>query len=128
MFSTLHKTNFKFSVTFILSSANAFNLDQSKILLCGKDLSHVYFIICNYYKFEKSTFLSFGKELIFYHTIQTFNTSGKEAFKNIVGKGENAGNQHFLLSPQCFPSIPKRISVFKLHLFCHLQMFSIWTS
>ena len=22
--------------------------------------------------------------------------------KNIVGKGENAGEQHFLLSPQCF--------------------------
>ena len=25
------------------------------------------------------------------------------AFENIVGKGENAGNQHFLLFPQCFP-------------------------
>ena len=24
------------------------------------------------------------------------------AFKNIVEKGENAGNQHFLLFPQCF--------------------------
>ena len=23
--------------------------------------------------------------------------------KNVVGKGENAGNQHFLLCPQCFP-------------------------
>ena len=23
--------------------------------------------------------------------------------KNIVGKGENAGYQHFLLFPQCFP-------------------------
>ena len=23
--------------------------------------------------------------------------------ENIVGKGENAGNQHFLLLPQCFP-------------------------
>ena len=35
MFSTLSKTNFNFSVTFILLSANAFNLDQSKILLFG---------------------------------------------------------------------------------------------
>ena len=26
--------------------------------------------------------------------------------KNIVGKGENAGNQHFLLYPQCFPPFP----------------------
>ena len=28
-----------------------------------------------------------------YHTIQSF--------ENIVGKGENAGDQHFLLFPQC---------------------------
>ena len=26
----------------------------------------------------------------------------KRPFENIVGKGENAGNQHFLLFPQCF--------------------------
>ena len=26
---------------------------------------------------------------------------GKKAFENIEGKGENAGNQHFLLIPQC---------------------------
>ena len=30
--------------------------------------------------------------------------------ENIVGKGENAGNQHFLLFPQCFlPLIHKTI-------------------
>ena len=29
-------------------------------------------------------------------------TLDKKAFENIVGKGENAGNQHFLLFPQCF--------------------------
>ena len=38
MFSTHHKTNFKFSVTFILSSANAFNLDKSKIFSFGNGL------------------------------------------------------------------------------------------
>ena len=32
--------------------------------------------------------------------IRTFNNLEKEAFENIVGKGENAGNQHFLLFPQ----------------------------
>ena len=32
------------------------------------------------------------------HTIPTFN----DPFENIVEKGENAGNQHFLLFPQCF--------------------------
>ena len=25
--------------------------------------------------------------------------------ENTVGKGENAGNQHFLLFPQCFPKL-----------------------
>ena len=30
---------------------------------------------------------------------QIVTTLKKEAFENIVGKGENAGNQHFLLFP-----------------------------
>ena len=34
----------------------------------------------------------------------------EEAFENIVGKEENAGNQHFLPFPQCFLPIPRRIS------------------
>ena len=36
-----------------------------------------------------------------YHRILTFNEGG-----NIVGTGENAGNQHFLLSPNCFQPFP----------------------
>ena len=43
--------------------------------------------------------------LTLYHSILTFNKFGKRDLfkkKNIVGKGENAGNQHFLLFPQCF--------------------------
>ena len=32
-------------------------------------------------------------------------TLGKKPFENIVGKGENAGNQHFLLFPRYFLSI-----------------------
>ena len=36
VFSTLSRTNFKFSVTFILSSANALNLDQSRIFCLVK--------------------------------------------------------------------------------------------
>ena len=35
--------------------------------------------------------------LTLYNTIPTLNTSEKKAFENILGKGENAGNQHFLL-------------------------------
>ena len=42
--------------------------------------------------------------LTLYHsdTMLTFNNHGKKASESIVGKGENAGHQHFLLSPQCF--------------------------
>ena len=38
MFSTFPKQNLNFSFTFVLLSANAFNLDQSKILSFGKEL------------------------------------------------------------------------------------------
>ena len=31
----------------------------------------------------------------------------KKPFEKIVGKGENAGNQHFLLFPQCFLPFPQ---------------------
>ena len=37
------------------------------------------------------------------------STLRKNPFENIVGKGENAGNQHFLLFLQCFLSFPKHI-------------------
>ena len=37
--------------------------------------------------------------LTLYHTIPTFNDPKKKPFENIMGKGENAGNQHFLLFP-----------------------------
>ena len=64
MLSTLPECNFSFSFTFILWSANAFNLDQSKIL-------------------------SFGKELTLYHTIsKLFSTIRKELFEDIVAKRE----------------------------------------
>ena len=35
----------------------------------------------------------------------------KKSFENIVGKGENAGNQHFLLISQSFLSIEQQIKV-----------------
>ena len=40
-------------------------------------------------------------------------TLRKKPFENIVGKGENAGNQHFLLFPQSFLSFPNQISIFE---------------
>ena len=38
-------------------------------------------------------------------------------FENVVGKGENAGNQHFLLFPQCFLYCVWQKSFLQLH-FC----------
>ena len=35
-------------------------------------------------------------------------------FENIIGKGENAGNQHFLLFLQCFLPFPKHISIIQV--------------
>ena len=55
--------------------------------------------------FNKIVSLAFTRQfrlLSFYNTIPTFNDPGKKAIENIVGKGENAGKQHFLLFPQCF--------------------------
>ena len=43
-------------------------------------------------------------------------TLQENPFENIVGKGENAGNQHFLFFPQCFLPFPKQISIFDSHL------------
>ena len=54
-------------------------------------------------------------------------TLRKKPFENIVGKGENAGNQHFLFFPQCFLPFPKQISIFDTHSNCRLQILSIWT-
>ena len=31
--------------------------------------------------------------------------------ENIVGKGENAGYQHFLLFPQCFPKLKLKLGI-----------------
>ena len=60
--------------------------------------------------------------LTLYHTIPTFNTCGKENFENIVGKGENARTQHFLLFQQCYLFFPSQISEFESQLFCRLQV------
>ena len=49
-------------------------------------------------------------------------------FENIEGKGEDAGNQHFLLFPQCFLPFPEQISIFQPYLFRRLQLLSNSTS
>ena len=51
--------------------------------------------------------------LTHYHTIPTFDNPEKEAFRKHCGKGENAGDQHVLLSHNVFPSFTKQISNFQ---------------
>ena len=46
----------------------------------------------------------------------------KKPFENTVRKGENAGNQHFLLFSQCFLPYWRKISQFEPHWNCRLQM------
>ena len=50
--------------------------------------------------------LSSCTESTLYHTIPIFTDIEKrKAFKNIVETDKNAGDQHFLLFPQCFPTL-----------------------
>ena len=59
----------------------------------------------------------FTNTLTLYHTIPTFDDPGNYPFENNVGKGENAGNHHFLLLPSCFLTSKKQISVSESDLF-----------
>ena len=53
----------------------------------------------------------------------------RKSFQNYcVGKGANAGNQHFLIFPQYLRPFSKQNSISGTHLICRLQMLSIWTS
>ena len=56
---------------------------------------------------KENSFSSWNVMIINDHSFTTrldrlLTTLKVKAFENIVGKGENAGDQHFLLSPQCF--------------------------
>ena len=83
------------------------------------------YICCNYTPI--SIFFAYLIQIpsTLYHTIPTFNNPQRKALENIVEKGENAGNQHFLLFPQCFLSFLKQVLIFHSTLFCRLQMLSI---
>ena len=49
-----------------------------------------------------------------------------KAFENIVGKGENAGNQHFPLFPQCFlPFPPKKFHFWVAFIFSSTNAFNL---
>ena len=85
MFSTNPKTNFNFFVPFILSSASALNLDQSKI-----------FVTLPNNKILDVTKVKGDKN------IDKMTISLVDQVENTEGKVENAGYKHFFLIPQCF--------------------------
>ena len=60
-----------------------------------------------------------------YYTIKTIERKYKKPFDNIVGKGENAGNQNFLLSQHCFLPFLMQILIFYPPLVCRLQICEI---
>ena len=67
-------------------SAICFNLDQSTILSSGKNL-------------DLSKLKVFADDIL---QLAKMTKNVFERVENMVGKGENAGNQHFLLFPLCF--------------------------
>ena len=80
MFSTISKANFNFRVTFILSSANALNLDLSKVLLFGKELT----------QHQMTNFKLFQTERVCRRQFQIRRNGRKlsKRVENTVGKGE----------------------------------------
>ena len=68
-----------------------------------------------------------GKTLLNpWHRPQILTNKTENDFENILERGENAGNQHFLLFPQCFLLHQRQIVIssnFEI-VFCKL-MFSI---
>ena len=94
MFSALPKPNFNLLVTSILSSANAFNLDQSEFFSFGKELT-----------FLNRQILDSSKLKEFVDNKYWFDENDRKFFKPVkttVEKEEVARYEQFLLFPQCF--------------------------
>ena len=93
MSSTLSLTNFTILAKFKFPSANALNLDHSSILLLKSSTftrrQNFSFVLIEPFAEDKLNDTQNIKSV--------FHKVG-----NMVGKGENAGYQHFLLFPQCF--------------------------
>ena len=95
-------------------SANALNLDKSKILSFGKYLmclrAQIYSIplYCSKHCINSLP----NDKILDWFKLKAFADDNLKVIKmiiyvldniqNIVGKGENAGYQHFLLFPNCF--------------------------
>ena len=101
-----------------MSSAICFDLDQSKIMSSGDGLK---LNIINPLSDDKIVALAKLKafaddNFIVTQTVQFLF----ERLQNVVGKGENASYQHFILFPHCFQFYQTEKSPFHQHLICHL--------
>ena len=54
-----------------------------------------------------------------------FTTLRKRPFHNILGKGENASSQHFLLFPICFQLFCRQISIFESQILPSANAFNL---
>ena len=113
-----------------------------KLELCGKGSSS--FLNITFITLTKATFFQYYCNNVNDLSPQTANKMSctlpqeslllmilkKKPLENIVEKEENAGYQHFVLFPQYFLPVPKKVSIFQsyMYLFCCLQMLWIWTS
>ena len=87
-----------------MSSVNALSLDQCKISSFDKGLN-LYQTMLSFNSLPNNKILDWSKLKAFADNKINWTENLKIVLgrvENIVGKGENAGYQHFLLFPQCF--------------------------
>ena len=79
-------------------------LCEKETLLVTSNVSFSHNIFHSYISLGCQNAALFGYGLFGYGLLHNCNNLTKEAFENIEGKGENAGNRHLLIFPQIFLS------------------------
>ena len=97
MFSALPKTSINFFIQNFFVVCKCFNLDQSKVLLFGKEFRVNPLPDDKILGLPKWKACTDNKLNVIQNIKVVFHR-----IENIVGKEENAGYQHFFLFPQCF--------------------------
>ena len=91
-------------------------------------ISNLEIVTCKLFQFGRVYNLLFGKGLILYKRMMTFDATEETTFENIMGKGEIAVNQHFLPSPIEFSSQRKTIECLERYFISYLQMLLVCTN
>ena len=87
--------NFNFPGTYIVTSANAFSLDQSKNLMFGKGLTNTSKPMCSYNMLYQAEDMAQTNPSPYNSSL----TVREKSFENIVGMEENAGNKQHCSTP-----------------------------